>query len=216
MSTDVLLRLASLAVGYAFGMVQTAFILGKVHRGIDIRDYGSGNSGTTNAMRVMGKKAGFLTLCGDMLKGALAIWIAALLFGRIRPDIAWLLKVYAFAGAVIGHDYPFYMGFKGGKGVAVLAGFCLAFHWTYPPVQIAVFLIPFLITHFVSLGSLCVYAAIVVQTVIEGQLGVFGDTPQAARIEMYVILAALASLAWWRHRANIVRLANGTENRTYL
>ena len=209
-----MVRIVCLVIGYIFGMFQTAYILGKTH-GIDIREHGSGNSGTTNAMRVMGTKAGLIVFFGDLLKALLAILFVTLVFSKSHPEIIYLLKVYTFAGLVLGHDFPFYMHFKGGKGVAVVAGFVFTFHWTFLPVALAAFFVPFLITHFVSLGSIIVYSVTFILMVIEGQLGWYGQT-QAVNIEMYVIQGLLTFMAIYRHRANIVRLMKGTESKTFL
>lgn len=212
---EILLRLVCLAIGYGFGLFQTAYIVGRI-RGIDIRRYGSGNSGTTNALRVLGTRDGLIVFAGDLLKGLLAILVTWLLFRNRYPELVWVLKMYTFAGTVLGHDFPFYMGFKGGKGVAVVAGFCFAYHIAFLPVQATLFLVPFLLTKFVSLGSLCVYSGVLIQLIVMGQTGVFGALPQALLTEMYVIMALLTALAYYQHRANIVRLATGTERKTYL
>lgn len=109
-------RLVCVAIGYLFGLFQTAYIYGKLH-GIDIRNYGSGNAGTTNTLRVLGTKAGLIVLAGDILKCILAIAAVRLLFaGGVHEDMYYLLAMYAALGAILGHDYPFYLGFKGGKG----------------------------------------------------------------------------------------------------
>ena len=206
-------RIVCLLIGYVFGNFQSAYLLGK-RRGIDIREHGSGNSGSTNALRVMGTRAGLTVFIGDALKSLLAILLVSLLF-RGRQDIIYLLKLYAFAGVVLGHDYPCFMSFKGGKGVAAAAGFVISFHWTFLPVAIMMFFVPFLTTHFVSLGSLLVYAGILVQMIVLGQRGFFGAA-QPVLNEMYVLTALLAAMAYWKHRANIVRLLKGTESKTFL
>ena len=108
----VLLRIVCLVIGYVFGMFQTAYILGR-SKGIDIREHGSGNAGTTNAMRILGKKAGLIVFLGDLLKSLLALLLVGFLFGESHPEAVYLLKVWTFAGVVLGHDYPFYMNFKG-------------------------------------------------------------------------------------------------------
>ena len=110
------LRILCLALGYLFGCFQTAYILGRM-KGIDIREYGSGNAGTTNAIRVLGTKAGLLVFAGDMLKCLIALLLVGALFGKCHPEAVYLLKSWAFMGVVLGHDFPFYMNFKGGKGV---------------------------------------------------------------------------------------------------
>lgn len=209
-------RFICLALGYVFGLFQTAFIYGKAH-GIDIREYGSGNSGTTNALRVLGKKAGAIVLLGDCAKCILAVVVTRLLFGGSHPETIWLLCLYSAAGAILGHNFPFYMGFKGGKGIAATAGLILSFHPYFIPVGVVVFFGIFFLTHYVSLGSLLVYAAFMIEMVVCGQLGVFGEaTSQATLYEMYAVAAFLTIMAYWKHRENIVRLLHGQERKTYL
>lgn len=208
-------RIISIVIGYIFGLFQTAFFYGKAH-GIDIREHGSGNSGTTNALRVLGTKAGLIVFAGDCLKCMLAIGICKLLFGQQYPEAKYLLALYAGAGTILGHNYPFYMNFKGGKGIAATAGLILSFHPYFIPVGIILFFGTFGITHYVSLGSLLVYAGFVVQLLISGQIGIFDGMSRANTVEMYVIAFLLAALAYWKHRENIVRLLKGEERKTYL
>ncbi len=208
-------RIISLVIGYAFGLFQTAFFYGKAH-GIDIRQHGSGNSGTTNALRVLGTKAGLIVFAGDCLKCMIAIFITKLLFGNSHPDLVYLFALYTGAGVILGHNFPFYMHFKGGKGIAATAGLVLSFHPYFIPVGVVMFFGAFLITHYVSLGSLLVYAAFMIQMVISGQMGVFGDIGMAYLMEMYAITAFLTIMAYWKHRENIVRLIKGEERKTYL
>lgn len=207
-------RIICLAIGYVFGLFQTAYIYGRLH-GIDIRNYGSGNAGTTNTMRVLGTKAGLLVLVGDILKCVLAVAAANLLFRASHPDMVYLLKMYAAAGAILGHNFPFYLQFKGGKGIAATAGLILAFHPYLIPVGIVLFFGAFAITHYVSLGSLLVYAGFFIEIIVLGQMDVFGMT-QARLIELYVIAGLLTVMAYYKHRENIKRLLAGTERKTYL
>ena len=207
-------RLVCVVIGYAFGLFQTSFIYGKMN-GIDIRDHGSGNAGTTNALRVLGKKAGAIVLVGDMIKCILAIVICYLLFGRNNPKMGYLYKLYAALGAILGHNFPFYLHFKGGKGIAATAGFIAAFHPSFIPVGLLLFFGTFFLTHYVSLGSLLVYAGVMVQMVISGELGLF-HTSRPILIEMYIITAFLMAMAYYKHKDNIVRLIKGNERKTYL
>lgn len=207
-------RVFCLLIGYVFGLFQTAYIYGKLH-GIDIRNYGSGNAGTTNTLRVFGTKAGLLVLVGDIMKCILAVVITAVIFDKSHPDMVYLLKMYTAAGAIIGHNFPFYLNFKGGKGIAATAGLILSFHPYLIPMGIILFFGAFFITHYVSLGSLLVYAGFMIELVILGQMGIFGMT-QPLLIEMYVIAGFLTVMAYWKHRENIKRLVSGTERKTYL
>jgi len=207
-------RIICLLIGYVFGLFQTAFFYGKAH-GIDIREHGSGNSGTTNALRVLGTKAGLIVFFGDALKCILSVVTVRLLFGGSHEEV-YLLCLYGAAGAILGHNYPFYMGFKGGKGIAATAGLILSLHWYFIPMGVILFFGTFILTHYVSLGSLLVYIGLMVEMVICGQLGVFEGLSQAQLIELYVLTALLMILAFWKHKDNIKRLATGTERKTYL
>lgn len=208
-------RLACLAIGYCFGLFQTSYFYGKM-KGIDIRQHGSGNAGTTNTLRVLGTKAGLLVLLGDILKTIFAVVIVMLLFKDNHPDTIYLLKLYAGAGAILGHNFPFYMNFKGGKGIAATAGVILSFHPYFIVVGVILFFGAFITTHYVSLGSLLVYAGLMIQMVVCGQMGLFTGMTQANLLEMYGITAFLTIMAYVKHRANIVRLVKGEERKTYL
>ena len=207
-------RITCIVIGYVFGLFQTAFIYGKLH-GIDIREHGSGNAGTTNTLRVLGTKAGLIVLAGDIIKCILAIVLCSVLFDKTHPNEIYLLKLYAAAGAILGHNFPFYLHFKGGKGIAATAGLILAFHPYFIVMGVIVFFGIFFTTHYVSLGSLLVYAGLMIQMVIAGQMGVFGASQQVL-IEMYIITALLTILAYYKHRENIKRLIKGEERKTYL
>lgn len=209
-----MIRLAALLIGYVCGLFQTAYIYGKM-QGIDIRQYGSGNAGTTNTLRVLGTKAGLIVFAGDVLKCILAIVAVRLLFTDAHTDLYYLLAMYAAAGAILGHNYPFYLGFKGGKGIASTAGLILSIHPAFIPMGVLLFFGTFLVTHYVSLGSLLVYAGFLVQVVVMGQMDVFG-MPTAHRNEFYVIAVLLTVMAYWKHRENIGRLLRREERKTYL
>ncbi len=205
-------RLICIAVGYGFGLFQTAYILGKI-RGFDIRKKGSGNAGTTNAIRTMGWKNGLLTLGIDVGKCILAVLLMRFIY-RDSP-IVILLGLYTSAGVILGHDFPFYLRFKGGKGIAATAGMILAFgDWKLIVIGLICFFIPVLISRYVSLGSLLLSASFLVGLIVFGQMG-FYPMSQANLTEMYILAAALTALAYWQHRENIVRLATGKENKLF-
>jgi len=208
-------RVLCLIIGYAFGLFQTAYIYGRI-KGIDIREHGSGNAGSTNALRTLGKKAGVIVLLTDILKSMLAIIICGMIFGQSNPEMLYLLKIYAAAGAILGHNFPFYLGFKGGKGIAATGGLVFAFHPWFIPVGVALFFGNFFITHYVSLGSLLVYIGFMTQMVILGQTGFFIGMEAPHLYEMYLITFLLAVMAFWKHRENIKGLLNGTERKTYI
>ena len=207
-------RILCLVVGYLFGLFQTAYFYGKLH-GIDIREHGSGNAGTTNTLRVLGTKAGVIVLVGDILKCMIAIFLCRYMFSASHPDMVYLLQMYTAAGVILGHNFPFYMHFKGGKGIAATAGLILSFHPYFIPMGVIIFFGIFFTTHYVSLGSLLVYAGFMIEIIICGQNGVF-HMPQSSLNEMYVIAALLTVMAYYKHRENIKRLLSGTERKTYL
>ena len=203
-------RLICIVIGYLFGLFQTGYIYGKMNH-VDIRKHGSGNAGTTNALRTLGWKAGVITFVGDCLKCILAVALVRLIFAG-RGDIS-LLAIYAGLGVVLGHNYPFYLNFKGGKGIAATAGLVLSVNPVMFLSIALIFVAIVLITQYVSLGSLVIMVLFVIEVVIYGQSGGFGlETAQL--YEFYIVVIVLAGLAFFRHRENIVRLIKGTENKT--
>ena len=216
-------RVACLLIGYVFGLFQTAVLYGKL-KGVDIRKVGSGNAGTTNTLRVMGPKAGAVVLLGDMLKCMAAIFVTYLLFGQKHPELQILYMTYTAAGAVLGHDFPVQLKFKGGKGIACTAGYTIhlgiVFHWSFILMGVISFFLPLNIFHIVSICSLCYYTALLLMVIICGQNGFFlakfGAVPQGALIEVYIILALLTALAFEQHRGNIKKLIAGKERKTYI
>ena len=118
-------RLVCVIIGYVCGLLQTGYLYGK-WKHIDIRQHGSGNAGTTNTLRTLGWKAGMITFLGDFLKCVVAVWIVHILYSQAYPEELALLSMYAGMGAVLGHNYPFYLKFKGGKGIAATAGLIFA------------------------------------------------------------------------------------------
>lgn len=120
-------RIICLAIGYVFGLFQTGYLYSKAHN-MDIRNYGSGNSGSTNVLRVMGIKAGFIVFIGDCSKMIFACLLTRFLF-REQPGMIYVYLLYTGFGVILGHNFPFYMGFKGGKGIAASAGLLVAMDW---------------------------------------------------------------------------------------
>ena len=204
-------RLICLGIGYVFGLFQTGYIYGRMH-GMDIRKHGSGNAGSTNALRTMGVKAGAITLLGDCFKCVIAVLVVRGIFASRCPEILPLLSLYAGFGAVLGHNYPFYLGFKGGKGIAATAGMILATDLRMAAVCLVVFVVIVAVTRYVSLGSLVVTVLFLAGLVICGQMGEFGMA-QNYLFEMYGVGLLFTLSAFFQHRANIKRLREGTENK---
>ncbi len=210
-----MIRIACLLVGYLCGLFQTAYIYGRI-KGIDIRNHGSGNAGTTNTLRILGKKAGLVVLCGDILKCIIAVVLVRLFLPEEYKNLEYLYMLYGATGAILGHNFPCYLGFKGGKGIAATIGLVAAFHYQFLVVALVLFFLGFLITHYVSLGSLLVYVGFVVQLIVAGELGLLHDMPLGNRYELYALGLFLCVMAFWKHRENIVRLWTHTERKTYV
>lgn len=202
-------RVICLVIGYIFGLFQTGYIVGRLNH-IDIRQQGSGNAGSTNAVRVMGWKAGFCTFAGDVLKCVLAVCLVRWFYKE--SDCVALLGMYAGVGATLGHNFPFYLKFKGGKGIAVLAGLVVSTNLWMVPIPLAAFLVATIMTRFVSLGSLLAATTFFLEVILFGKMGGF-DMAFSYRIELYILACFIMVLAWVRHKDNIKRLLNGTENR---
>ncbi len=207
-------RLICLAIGYVFGMFQTAFIYGKINH-IDIRDYGSGNAGTTNALRTLGKKAGLITFLGDFLKAVAASLIVRLIYRDSHADCITLLILYSGIGVVLGHNFPAYLKFRGGKGIAATAGVIMSvWSWQMCVVGFMAFGLTLAVTKYVSAGSLVLLLAEFGAFVLLDHFGMLAGLEGAAvSIEAAAVMFAFVALGFARHHANIARLWNGTENR---
>lgn len=214
----VLARVLCLLGGYLLGLLQTSYIYGRMN-GIDIRDHGSGNAGTTNALRVLGKKAGLIVFIGDFFKAVIAAVAARIVIGNIYPSEVYLFIAYAGLGAVLGHNFPFYLGFRGGKGIAATAGVVLGF---LDPVIMLVCLIGFIavvaVTRYVSLGSIIMvtlFASFYSIFAISGKYPFDLSVTESknAMIESVIVVVGMACMAIYRHRANIKRLINHEENK---
>jgi acyl phosphate:glycerol-3-phosphate acyltransferase len=181
-------------VSYLLGSIPSGLIVGKAFYGIDIREHGSGNLGGTNTFRTLGKKAGIIVTAADILKGTLASFLPVMfgVAGQIDPLIAGMI-------AVVGHMYPVFAKFKGGKAVATSGGVLLACAPVMFLVMVVVFLLSLYITKFVSLSSIIASIVAVIYAVI-------------AKEPLLIIVVSLLSLfVIYRHRANIKRIINKTE-----
>lgn len=204
-------RMIAIFIGYLFGLITTGYFYSK-HVNVDIRKLGSGNIGTTNTFRTLGKKAGIIVFLGDGFKGVFAVLLVWLIFHEKYPEGIKILEAYAGLGAVLGHNFPVHLKFKGGKGIATTAGMMLAFCPWAVPVCFVLFTLSVFVKRYVSVGSLLVCLGFFVQTVIFGQNGVLGAPPQNL-VEIYVVVGMVCVLGVIRHHSNIKRLLNGTENK---
>ena len=204
-------RIICIVLGYFFGLIEMGYILGKI-KNIDIRDFGSGNSGTTNTMRVLGKKAGLITFFVDALKAVFCGLLVYALFHKSCENIMFVLLLYSGFGVILGHNFPFYLKFKGGKGIACTSGMILAVCPLAAPVCLILFIGSIAITRYVSLGSILVVTSYLVQVLIFGHMG-YLHIDAAYLPEFYVVSACFTAMALWRHRSNIGRLLHGTENK---
>jgi glycerol-3-phosphate acyltransferase PlsY len=206
-----------LILSYLVGSIPTSIIVSKLVKGIDIRDYGSGNAGGTNTIRVLGWKYGIFVILFDAFKGAFAVVVIARLFGGNLPfsnqtpfDNFTLVQILAGLAAVLGHVWTIFAGFKGGKGIATALGFLLTIVTVDMLIAVAVFFIIVLTTKYVSLGSIA--AAISLPLVMIIRENVFGVDIQGYHTVLpFVILTS--ALVIYTHRKNIVRLIKGNENK---
>lgn len=210
----MLTRVLCLVIGYVFGLFQTSYIYGKM-KGIDIRSHGSGNAGATNALRTLGAKAGVISFFGDALKCVFAMTLVRILFADSYGDVLPVLVMYTGTGVILGHNFPFYLKFKGGKGIAATGGLIFSTNLLLALICAVLFAGVFVTTHYVSIGSMLVYAAFAVGMVILGENGFLGVTDRGNLTEIYILVGFLTILAVWKHRQNIVRLLHGNENKTY-
>lgn len=207
----VIERVIAVLIGYVLGLFETGYIFGKL-KNTDIRQHGSGNAGSTNALRVFGLKGGLITFAGDLTKSILSVLIVWLIFKNTYPEGVRLLMMYGGLGAILGHNFPFYLNFNGGKGIACTAGFVLAFCPIVAPVAFVAFIGIVLGTKYVSLGSLIAVSLVFLQFIFFGNLGKINIHPNDL-YEAYLIIIIITVLGFVRHRTNIVKLMKGTENK---
>lgn len=193
-------RIACILIGYCIGCIQSAYVVGKVMH-VDLRQHGSGNLGSTNALRVLGKRAGAITFACDILKSVASFVVCSMVF----PEAGLIAGIYGCVGAVLGHDFPFYLDFRGGKGIAAMIGMVLCLIPT--SIWLAVFafgvgIVLLIGTRYVSLASMIFAITIPAVSYIIG-----------LPYEASAVTAALAAMAIWRHKANIIRLRQGNEHK---
>lgn len=198
-------RIVILMIGYLFGSLQTAIIVGRL-KGLDIRNHGSGNAGATNALRVLGFKYAAFVFFGDMLKAVLAISIANLIFGNNLQLPYLVIAAYAGIGAILGHNWPVYFQFKGGKGIAVSMATLVTIDYRIGIICAIIFIAIILTTRYVSLGSILLTISAPIMFFVFHK-----NEPWFA--EVIVLIIIIPVLAIYQHRANIGRLLNGTESK---
>lgn len=181
---------------YLIGSINSAILVGRLWKNIDIRDYGSGNAGATNVLRTLGKWAAVVVLVVDISKGIIGIIIGGYIAGDLGALVAGL-------GAVLGHNFPLYFGFKGGKGILTSTAVIFMIDWKMGLILLVIAIVIMAVTRYVSLGSMVgagLYPAVVL---IFDRRG----------IEYIIFACCIGLLAIYRHKANIVRLLNGTESK---
>ena len=213
MMKAILIAAATILQAYLLGSVDTGILVSKFVYHDDVRNHGSGAAGMTNMLRTFGKKAAAMTATGDVLKGVLAVCIGRWLFHMLPADagVSPYLGVYLAAiFAVLGHLYPLYFGFKGGKGVLVAAGAILAIQPVLLPFLAIIFLVCLIPTGMVSLGSVAMAALYPVLTIIYGSLQGYaaGDMLVCA-----IGSGFMSGMVIYMHRANIQRIREGKEYR---
>ena len=198
-------------IAYLIGSINFSIIFSKRFAGFDVREKGSGNAGTTNMLRSVGKKAAVITLICDILKGVVSIGIAILL-GNI-PDLnKELLVQIAGVSVILGHTFPIFFGFKGGKGVATSLGVLLLSNWQIGLICLVFALVLMILTRMVSVGS-CAAAVLfpVLTLFINEHYTVLTEGKTGSVYFIYSVI--LAVIVLFNHRSNIKRILNGTENK---
>jgi len=188
-------------LGYLIGSIPFGVIAGRLTRGIDVRDYGSGSMGMTNVIRTVGARAGVFVFLADMAKGAAAVALAWLVF---TSDMFFWGQVAGGAAAVIGHSWPVYVGFRGGRGVTTGFGALLVMSWPVALISFAVFVAVVGLARYMSLGSMLAGLAMLVAMI---PFVVFDLEPFAYLVFGFVVVPLII----FRHRGNIQRLLAGTE-----
>jgi len=200
------LKLAGLVIlGYLIGAIPFGVIVSKLARGIDVREHGSGSMGMTNVMRTVGKRAGAAVFIADVLKGAGAVALAWPIIGSTSDTFVWGCAAGGVA-AVIGHSWPIYVGFRGGRGIATGFGALLVICWPVALISLAVFAIVVSICRYVSLGSILAATTMLLSMT---PFVVYDKEPVAS----IVFASVVAAIVIFRHRGNIKRLRSGTESK---
>jgi len=197
-------RLLAIIIGYALGNIQTSYLFGKYFKNTDIREHGSGNAGTTNTIRIFGFSVGVVVFIVDALKAVVAFLLCMYLFGgSYFGGLNGILPgMYAGVGVVLGHNFPVFMGFKGGKGIASSIGVMLCTNWRIIIIQAALALICVATTRMISVLSLAITLTFPIL------LYIFGYD-----IETVLISVFMGVLAWFMHRGNIQRILAGNERK---
>ncbi len=204
-SQEAIACIVAVAAAYVAGATPFGYFAGKM-RGIDIRQHGSGNIGATNVFRVLGKRTGIPVFILDMLKGYLPVVITRTVAGNQGIEPEWP-SIAAAIGSVLGHNFTFWLQFKGGKGIATSAGVLLALLPLTVGAALAAWILLFYTTRYVAVASIA--AALMVPAVTVA-LHIFRGEPGMPLVWFSLLIGLLAV---WRHRSNIRRLLNGTENR---
>lgn len=202
-------------IAYCIGSINFSVMISKKVAGFDVREKGSGNAGSTNVLRTVGKKAAALTLVCDILKGVVAIAISIIIGNIVEGANKELLLQIAGIAVVLGHTFPIFFGFKGGKGVATSLGILLMSNWKIGLICLVFALVLMILTRMVSLGS-CGAAILfpVLTLFINDSYTVLTDGKRGSTYLIYSIILAIIVL--YNHRSNIKRLLNGTENKISL
>lgn len=201
---EIIYTIAVGVIAYLIGSINSSILISRAVMGKDIRTSGSGNAGATNMLRTMGKKYAVITLVIDILKGVVALLLAKLAINLGAGDVAMYVSGVA---VVVGHNFPVFFGFKGGKGVATSLGVVLLLDWKIGLITLVVAIAIMAITRYVSLGSIMSAVVFMIFQIVS--MAVNGDF-DVTRLICVIILGGLLIV---RHRANIVRLIKGEENK---
>ena len=199
-------------IAYLIGSVNFSVLISKKMAGFDVREKGSGNAGTTNMLRSVGKKAAVITLICDILKGVISIAIAIIVGSIVKNLDKELLLQIAGIAVVLGHTFPIFFGFKGGKGVATSLGVLLMSNWQIGLICLVFAIVLMALTRMVALGSCAAAVLFPVLTLFINQHYTVLTDGKNGRV-YFVYSVILAIIVLYNHRSNIKRILNGTENK---
>ena len=204
---NLTLLIVTIIAAYLLGSIPSSVWYGIGYFGIDVRKHGSGNAGATNTFRILGKRAGTIVMLIDVMKGWTATILASMLFymGAIAETDILMYKIIFGVIAIVGHIFPVFVGFKGGKGIATLLGMVLAIHPELAAMSITIFLLTLITSQYVSLSSILATLAFPVLSL----LGLFGQ-PETLLVIFGFVMFVLVVIT---HQKNIIRLLNGNESR---
>lgn len=203
-------RVVFLVLGYFLGLIQMSFIVGKI-LGVDLSKKGSGNMGATNSLRVLGKKVGAIVFFGDYLKALIPCVLVKIIYKE--DDNMYLYITYLGMGVILGHIFPFYLSFKGGKGIASSMGLFTALDFRFAIFCVILFILAVIISRYVSVASILIMLSFFVFSILFNSNVLFISTRYKRGLEFVLLSFLISSITIYKHFDNIKRILKGIENK---